>query len=157
MTRIAKYISYTEATKSQTATRLGISNRPGGWHLANMQYVGRFFDQMREHFGVPIYISSFFRSPELNRAIGGSPTSFHQVGAAIDCDADILGGISNRDIFNYFYESDLPFSELIWEFGDENNPAWVHIAALKGDDRRMIKRAIRTNGRSKIIQFEPSV
>lgn len=151
--KIAKYISYAEATKSQTATRLDIANKPGGYQLENMQFVGgAFFDPMREFFGVPVFVSSFFRSSELNRAIGGSQTSFHQIGAAIDCDADVFGRITNRDIFEFFYKSDLPFSELIWEFGTDDNPAWVHIAALKGAYDRDVKQAKRVNGK---IVYEP--
>ena len=87
------------------------------------------FEKVREHFDTPIYISSFFRSSKLNTKLKGSSTSQHcaNVGAAMDIDADVYKGVTNSDIFNYILEN-LNFDQLIWEFGNDENPDWVHIS-----------------------------
>lgn len=139
MSNISKYITYSEATKSQTATRLGIKNEPSQEALVSMRYVAsQIFDAIRDHFGIPIGVSSFYRSPELNKAVGGSATSQHTTGEAIDIDADIFGGITNSEIFKYVKEH-LTFDQLIWEYGDKLNPAWVHVSLRRnGINRQQI-------------------
>jgi len=131
--KLSENLSLDEVIKSNTAIRRGIDNTPSEEHLENLKYVAeKVFQPIREHFGVPIYISSGYRSPELNEAIGGSPRSFHSHGMALDLDQDGRNkGVSNADVF-YFIKDNLPFTELIWEFGDENNPNWVHVALAKG-------------------------
>lgn len=131
MGSISKYISYIEATKSQTAVRYGIDNSPTDEHLEAMKYVAtEIFDKVREHFGVPIGVSSFYRGPALNKKIGGSKTSQHCFGEAIDIDADIYGKITNKQIFDWI-RSNLTWDQMIWEFGDSNEPAWVHVSKTK--------------------------
>lgn len=128
---VSKYITYTEATKSNTATKLGIDNTPTDIQLQRMNYVGEnMFDCIREHFNVPLGISSFFRSERLNTKIGGSRTSQHVLGEAIDIDADIYGQLTNKEIFDYIYEN-LEYGQLIWEFGTSEEPAWVHVSLSK--------------------------
>jgi len=131
--KLSKNLSLDEVIKSNTAIRRGIDNTPSEEHLENLKYLAeKVFQPIREHFGVPIYISSGYRSPELNEAIGGSSKSFHCHGMALDLDQDGRNkGVSNADVF-YFIKNNLPFTELIWEFGDENNPNWVHVALAKG-------------------------
>lgn len=156
MTYICKYISYQEATKSQTATRLSINNTPNDYQLNNMRYVGQnLFDPMREYFGVAIGVSSFLRVPELNKAIGGSKRSFHPYGMAIDADGDIYDGVTNKEIF-YFIKDSLPFTELIWEYGNEENPAWVHMALVEGrEEEKQLKRIFKdSNGETHVIPFD---
>jgi len=102
MERISKYISYKEATQSQTATRKGIDNTPTEEHLKNMKFLGeKIFDPIREHFGVPLTVSSFYRSATLNKSIGGASTSQHTRGEAIDVDHDTL----NFQIFEWVREN----------------------------------------------------
>lgn len=126
MKNISKYISYDEAVTSQTATRKAILNAPNEKELICMQLVGiRVFDVVREHFGTPLRVSSFFRCLLLNNAIGGSKTSQHCKGQAIDIQG--TGKVSNKMIFDYIKDN-LDFDQLIWEFGNENNPAWVHVS-----------------------------
>lgn len=135
---ISKHISEAEAFKSQTAVRKGIDNTTTDeFILANMRYVAELFEQIRAHFGIPIGISSFYRSPALNKAVGGAKTSQHTRGEAIDIDADIFGGVTNKQIFDF--AKTLDFDKLIWEFGDSNNPAWVHISRKRvGKNRKQI-------------------
>lgn len=146
--RISKHISYKEATQSQTATRKGISNDPDAYQLQNMQLLAeKVFEPLREHFGVPIAINSFFRSQKLNKAIGGAAGSQHTQGRAIDID-DTLGGVSNKQMFDYI-KNHLDFDQLIWEFGDNNNPAWVHVSYVsETENRRRVLKASKKNGKT---------
>lgn len=146
MIRISKYISYNEATKSQTAIRYGIDNDPTDDHLEAMKYVAtEIFDPIREHFGVPIGISSFYRGPKLNKKIGGSKTSQHCFGEAIDIDADIYGKITNKQIFDYVREN-LTWDQMIAEFPSNGQPAWVHVSKTKRyPDRKEILVAYKNN------------
>lgn len=133
--------------KSQTAERKGIDNTPNEKVLAKMRIVGKkVFDKMREHFGVPVGVSSFYRSPELNKAIGGAKNSQHVKGEAIDIDADMFGGVTNKQIFDYIRKN-LDFDQLISEFGTEKKPAWIHVSyATK--NRKQVLRAEKVNGKT---------
>jgi hypothetical protein len=124
--KISKYISYKESVTSQTAIRHNVKNIPSDKEILNMQIVGlRVFDKVREHFGKPIKVSSFFRSVELNNLVKGSKSSQHTKGQAID----MIGtnGLTNSEIFNYIKDN-LDFDQLIWEYGNKKNPAWVHVS-----------------------------
>ena len=135
---ISEHITEAEAFKSQTATRKGIDNTTTDPEvLANMKHVAELFEQIRANFGKPIGISSFYRSPALNKAVGGAKTSQHVKGEAIDIDADIFGGVKNSEIFAF--AKTLDFDQLLWEFGDANEPAWVHISRKRiGKNRKQI-------------------
>ena len=149
---ISKHISYNEAIKSQAAIRLGIKNEPNSIELANMKRLAeKVFEPIRLHFGVPIGISSFYRSAIVNHKIGGSTSSQHCKGQAIDLDADIYGGVTNKEIF-YFVKDNLEFDQLIWEFGSNDEPAWVHIS-FSDNNRGQILRAISEKGSVKYVVF----
>ena len=148
--KLSKNLSLSEVTYSQTALRRDIDNSPTEAHIKNLKYVAeKVFQPIRDNFGVPIYISSGYRSQALNEAIGGSSRSFHSHGMALDLDQDGRNkGVSNADVFFYIKEC-LPFTELIWEFGNENNPNWVHVAIAPGrEDEKKIKIAEKVNGRT---------
>mgnify|MGYP003113707433 FL=1 len=126
--KLSKNLSLAEVTKSVTAKRLGIDNTPDEWVTENLKSIAEHvFQPLRNHFGRPIYVSSGYRSADLNRAIGGSIRSQHVEGRALDLDADVFGRVTNSKIFEYIREN-LTFDQLIWEFGDENNPDWVHVS-----------------------------
>mgnify|MGYP006921438617 FL=1 len=116
---ISKYLNYEEATKSQTATRLGIKNEPNTQQLEAMKYVAvNVFDKVREFVGGPLHASSFFRSEKLNAAIGGSSkTSQHMKGEAIDIDCDTFGHGTNQGIFDYI-RVNLEYDQVIGEYSD---------------------------------------
>jgi len=150
--KISDHISMKEALRSNTAQRLGINNMPDNETLVTMQVTAQhIFEPLRNHFNEPIYISSFYRSPELNKAIGGSTNSQHCKGEAIDID-DVYSKASNADFFNYIKDK-LEFDQLIWEFGDDENPAWVHVSYNLGKNRMRILKAIKENGRTKYIDI----
>ena len=126
--KLSKNLSLAEVTKSNTAKRLGIDNTPDDWTTENLRKVAEHvFQPLRDAFKCPIYVSSGYRGPELNRAIGGSLRSQHMEGRALDLDADVFGRCTNSEIFRYILNN-LTFDQLIWEFGDEDNPDWVHVS-----------------------------
>lgn len=146
MKKISKHISYKEATFSQTATRKDIDNTPNEEVLCRMQAVAEnIFEPLRAHVGGPIKINSFYRSINLNVAIGGAKSSQHTRGEAIDID-DTFGHMSNKEMFE-FIKDELDFDQLIWEFGDDNNPAWVHVSYVSNkNNRRRILKAEKQQG-----------
>lgn len=145
---ISKNISYKEATLSTTAKRLGIDNTPNAEQFSNMVHVAEnVFQPVREHFDTPIYVSSFFRSEALNKAIRGSSSSTHMKGEAMDLDADVYGKVTNAEIFHYIKDN-LEFDQLIWEFGTDMNPDWVHVSLSKGNNRKQILVAKRVDGKT---------
>lgn len=145
---VSKNISYAEATRSDTAKRLGIDNTPNAEQFSSMIHVAEnVFQPVREHFDTPIYVSSFFRSEALNKAIGGSSSSTHMKGEAMDLDADVYGKISNGVIFHYIKDN-IEFDQLIWEFGDSKNPDWVHVSLSKNNNRNQILVAKRVHGKT---------
>ena len=132
---ISKHISYKEATYSRTATRLGIENKPDEDQLKNMKLIAEeIFEPLRMWVGGPIKVNSFFRSPKLNTAIGGSSKSQHCHGQAIDLD-DTFGRATNAEMFEFIREH-LNFDQMIWEFGDDDNPDWVHVSYVSPQENR---------------------
>ena len=156
MERISQHITMLEATKSQTATRKGIINIPTDEDIKRMKLVAdTCFEPLRVYFGVPIGISSFFRCEELNTAIGGSKTSQHRFGEAIDIDADMYGGITNKDIFDYL-RYNVVFDQLIFEFRKpDGNPSWVHVSYTeRSKNRGQVLEAYSENGRTKYKPYK---
>jgi zinc D-Ala-D-Ala carboxypeptidase len=147
--KLSQYVSLSEVTKSDTATKRGIDNSPTPEHLENLKVIcTEVFDKVREHFDVPIFISSGYRSAALNKAIGGSATSDHNLGKALDLDQDFKGnGVTNKQVFDYIKQN-LDFDQLIWEFGSNDNPDWVHVGYRKGANRKQILRAKKVGSKT---------
>jgi len=145
---ISKHISYKESTQSQTATRLGIDNTPNETELFAMENAANMtFEQVREWYGKPIIVSSFFRSKALNEAVKGSSTSDHVNGYAIDMDTEN----DNRLLFEWCMKN-LEFDQLIWEFGGK----WVHISYRldSTQNRNMVLDASVVNGKTVYTQIK---
>jgi hypothetical protein len=155
--KLSNYVSLSEVTKSDTAKRKGISNEPTPEHLENLKTISvEVFDKVREHFGVPIYISSGYRSEALNKAIGGSKNSDHNLGRALDLDQDGHGnGVTNMEVFE-FIKDNLEFDQLIGEFQRaDGNFDWVHVGYRKGANRKQILVAYRdASGKTKYKPFK---
>ena len=135
MNKISEHISYKEAVRSDTADRLNIINLPNESELDNMSIISeKIFEPLRSHVGGPIRINSFFRSVELNKAIGGSSTSQHCKGQAFDLD-DSYGCMTNAEMYK-FVKDNLDFDQMIWEFGDDENPNWIHISYVSQEKNR---------------------
>jgi hypothetical protein len=149
MNRISKHITYKEATRSVTALRLGIENKPSEYELQNMELIAeKVFEPLREAVNGPIKINSFYRSEELNKSIGGSSRSQHCQGRAIDID-DFYGYVSNSYMY-YYIKDNLDFDQLIWEFGTDTNPDWVHVSYVDNDsNRKRCLLAYKEGGKTK--------
>ena len=148
--KLSEHLDLSEVTRSESAKRKGISNIPTEAHIANFKLLAeKIFEPIRTHFRCPIIISSGYRSKELNAAIGGSLTSQHCQGEAIDIDMDgTPNGVTNRMVFDYIKDN-LEFDQLIFEFGDKENPDWVHVSyESSGKQRKQILRATRVNGKT---------
>ena len=133
--KISDHITYAEAIHSQTAKRKGIDNTPNPNQIEAMKLLAeKVFEPLREWVGGPIKVYSFFRSPELNTKIGGSKTSQHCKGQAIDID-DVYGYKTNSDMYHWIKEN-LSFDQMIWEFGTDTQPNWVHVSYVSEENNR---------------------
>ena len=132
MSRLSEYLSVAEFERSPTAARKGIRNRMGPAQTARARALGRdVFDPLRRVAG-PLRVSSGYRSPKLNRAIGGSATSEHTKGGAVDCETALhadRGGLSVRELFDLARLLRLPFDQAILEFVSKADPmaGWLHL------------------------------
>ena len=137
MKKISENISYKEATYSETAKRLGISNKPKKEHIENMELIAeKIFQPLREWVDHPIRINSFYRSEELNLRIGGAISSAHKEGLAIDLDS--LGGKTNLEMLHYIKDH-LDFDVLINEYpNEEGEPKWIHVSWNKKKNRKQV-------------------
>ena len=145
---ISKHISEKEGVYSITATRRGIDNVPNIEQLSNMRLLAEeVFEPLRAYVGGPIKINSFFRCPELNTAIGGSGKSQHCKGQAIDID-DTFGNMTNAEMYHWIKDN-LDFDQMIWEFGDDDEPNWIHISYVsKEENRNRCLRAKKHKGKT---------
>jgi hypothetical protein len=152
--KLSNNLDLSEVTRSESAKRNGISNMPTPEHIENFKVLAeKIFQPIREHFGVPIHISSGYRSKELNAKIGGSATSQHCKGEAIDIDMDgSTNGVTNKMVFDYIKDN-LPFDQLIWEFGNDHNCDWVHVSYNKQKQRKQVLKAYKINGATKYINY----
>lgn len=156
MSQISAHLSMREVTNSATAKRLGIDNTPTPEHLANLKLLAeKVFEPIRAHFQKPIGVSSGYRSKALNDATpGSSATSQHCSGEALDLDQDSTGtGITNKQVFDYIKDN-LDFDQLIWEYGTDSNPDWVHVSyESTGRQRKQILRCTRVGGKPKYTPY----
>jgi hypothetical protein len=153
--KLSEHLDLSEVVRSESAKRKGISNMPTAEHIANFKLLAEnIFEPIRNHFRCPIIISSGYRSKELNAAIGGSATSQHCSGEAIDIDMDgTPNGVTNRMVFDYIKDN-LTWDQMIFEFGDKENPDWVHVSyESSGKQRKQILRAVRTNGKTSYLPY----
>ena len=148
---ISEHISDKEGVYSRTALRLGINNKPNKKQLNNMMLLAdEIFEPLRTYTNGPIKINSFYRSPELNTAIGGSATSQHCKGQAMDID-DTFGKATNAEMYHWIKDN-LDFDQMIWEFGDDDNPNWVHISYVSPEDNRnRCLKAYKDKGKTKYM------
>jgi len=125
-----------EVITSQTAIRKKIDNTPSEAVILNLIIVAvHVFQRVRDHFGKPIRVSSGYRSPKLNKEVGGSASSQHVTGEALDIQG--TNGVTNAQIFQYIKDN-LDFDQLIWEYGTEGEPAWVHVSYRKKGNRKQV-------------------
>ena len=148
---ISQHVSYKEGVYSRTAQRLEIENTPNNEQLDNMEVIANeVFEPLREWVGKPIKVNSFFRCLKLNTAIGGAKSSQHMKGQAMDID-DTFGYATNAEMYHFIKEN-LDFDQLIWEFGDDDNPNWLHVSYVSPEkNRKRCLKAYKEQGRSKYM------
>lgn len=148
---ITKNLTLEELIHSDTAKAKGIDNSPTNEHLKYLiEIANNVFQPLRDGIGKPIRISSGYRSEKLNKAVGGSKTSQHNKGQALDLVATT--GFTNKDIFDYI-KKHLEFDQLIYEFGNNVNPDWVHVSYNKGKNRKQVLKAIKKDGKTVYINY----
>jgi len=146
--KLSKNLTLAEVTKSATAIKHGISNQPTIEHMENLKAVAEnVFQPIRDYFDKPIAVTSGYRSQELNELIGGVSRSQHSKGEALDLDADVFGGLENYQLFHRIKDH-TDFDQLIWEFGDDENPAWVHVSYSRTKNRGEVLKAVKQNGKT---------
>jgi 4-hydroxy-3-methylbut-2-en-1-yl diphosphate synthase IspG/GcpE len=137
--RLSKNFVLSEITRSNTARRLGINNEPEKKHLESMQrIITNLIQPMRDALG-PIRITSGYRSPSLNRAIGGSSKSQHCKGEALDLQFWKEGQMCNKEVFDWVLKSGLDFDQMI----DEFDFAWIHISLKEKKNRKQVLMAYK--------------
>jgi zinc D-Ala-D-Ala carboxypeptidase len=153
--KLSAHLDLSEVTRSDSAKRNGISNIPTPEHLENFKKLAQHvFEPIRNHFGVPINISSGYRSKALNKAIGGSSTSDHCYGRAIDIDMDgSSSGVTNNDIFHWIKDN-LKFKQLIAEFPEVGKLGWVHVAYGDGLNNNQILVATKKAGKTVYLPYK---
>lgn len=143
--KLSTYFSYDELAGSSYAARQGLDNTPPAAALAALKYTANMMDRVRALLGVPIIISSGYRSPVVNTAINGSPNSQHVKGEAVDFTAPSFG--SPADIARAIAASHIPFDQLILEYN-----AWVHISFVRVNPRIQTLTITRQGTRQGIYQ-----
>jgi hypothetical protein len=144
--RLSENFILAEATRSDWAAKHNIMNVPNAEQLAAIKYAANQMEKVRHLLGAPILISSWLRVPELNKAIGGSPTSSHCFGYALDFTSPRFG--STRTIAQTIADSAITFSQLILEFPDKPNGGWVHIDFNPKPNKNPIMTATKVNGKT---------
>lgn len=155
--KLSKNFTLRELTESTTATRLGIDNSPDAQQISNLaELCENVLQPIRDRIGKPIRVTSGFRNVETNRAIGGSTTSDHCRGCAVDVKLIVDGENVSEIIYHTLLAMDIPFKQMIWEFGDRfedekmgQTPQWVHIAYDKSNNKRQTLEAYKTNNQTK--------
>ena len=154
--QISKHLTFEECTRSETADKFGIvNNNPNQSVVENMKLLAeKVFEPIRVHFKAPIYVSSMYRGLVLNQAIKGSLTSQHCSGQAMDIDMGDKGKPTNFEIFQYI-KKNLKFDQLIYEFGTDKNPAWVHVSYSATHNRGQVLKAKKNElGKTKYENYK---
>lgn len=153
--KLSNNFSLSEFTDSNTAERRGIDNSPTAEHIHNMVALcENVLQPLRERIGKSIRVSSGYRSEALNDAIGGATrngkaVSEHCKGMAADIKLIVNGENQSQILYNTILAMDIPFRQMIWEFGDDDTPNWVHISFNPSDNKRQCLRAYKDNGKTK--------
>ena len=151
--QLSENLSLAEVIRSETAKRNGISNKPTPRHLENLKIIaGSIFQPIRNFFHRAIHLSSGYSSEELNAFIKGSKSSQHCTGEALDIDMDGTE-VTNKEVFDYIKDN-LEFDQLIWEFGTNDNPDWVHVSyKASGKQRKQVLKATKVKGKTVYVPY----
>jgi hypothetical protein len=137
--KLSNSFNLIEFTSSETASRRGIDNTPSIAVIENLRFLcENVLQPLRDKYGKSINITSGYRSPKLNKAIGGSSTSQHCFGQAADIQVDRKDYLKVWEILKT-----LPFDQIIWEFGTESAPDWIHVSFVQGKNRGQKLKAVK--------------
>ena len=143
---LSAHVTLAEFENSPTATTHGINNKMNESQIASAKLLcENVFEPLRLYLNTPIKINSGYRSAQLNKMIKGSLTSQHCKAEALDLHIGAKG-------FN-FIKDKLEFDQLIWEFGNDENPSWVHVSYKKGRNRKQVLKAYKQNGKTKYSSY----
>jgi len=143
---LSAHVTLKEFQNSPTATTHGINNQMNESQIASAKLLcENVFEPLRIHLNTPIKISSGYRSPQLNKMIKGSLSSQHCKAEAMDIKINAKGF--------HFIKDKLEFDQLIWEFGNDENPSWVHVSYKKGRNRKQVLKAYKQNGKTKYSSY----
>lgn len=147
--KLTENFSLHELTFSPTAIKKGIYNTPTAEHIDNLRLLcEKVLQPLRDHMKCTVNVSSGYRSAALNSVIGGSKTSQHCFGQA----ADLQVEERNHEVFN-FIKNKLEFDQLIWEFGTDAEPSWVHVSYTNKNNRKQVLKAIKVNGKTQYVRI----
>ena len=139
--KISEYYTLRDAVFSPTAVRAQIDNLPTPEHLANIKAVAtEVLDAIKDQ--VDFKINSFYRSRALNSFVKGALHSQHLKGEAVDIDSRDNARLW-QEIKHLYNTKQIDFDQLIWEFGDDNAPDWIHISYSRKKNRRQVLRAVK--------------
>jgi hypothetical protein len=137
--KLSNSFNLIEFTSSETASRRGIDNTPSIAVIENLRLLcENVLQPLRDKYGKSINITSGYRSPKLNKAIGGSTTSQHCFGQAADIQVDKKDYLKVWEILKT-----LPFDQIIFEFGTELAPDWIHVSFVEGKNRGQKLKAVK--------------
>lgn len=161
MTYLTKHFSYREMTRSETARRHGIDNTPNASELDNIRYTAEQLEKIRAYLNnkyqrpIAIIVTSCFRNEKVNRLVGGSKTSAHRYGLAVDCDATgFISADFAKEIITMKNEGLIDYDQLILEFPERGDGAWVHIGFKKNGvgHRKQVLTAVKRGGKTTYLQ-----
>jgi hypothetical protein len=137
---LSAHVTLAEFENSPTATTHGINNKMSATQIASAKLLcEKVFEPLRLYLNTPIKINSGYRSAQLNKKIGGSTTSQHCKAEALDLHIGAKGF--------HFIKDKLEFDQLIWEFGNDENPQWVHVS-FSSKNRKQVLKATKKNGKT---------
>lgn len=155
--QLSKRFNLAQLTASSKAKEMKLDNMPTQEHLTNLKATAEFLDKLIDEF-IKVYpnaefnINSSYRCPAVNKAVGGSETSQHQFGQAIDIDVIIDGAVANAEFFNFIKTGEHgDFGQLIWEFGNAKQPNWVHVSTPTDRIKNQVKYATKVEDKTKYL------
>lgn len=145
---LSEHVTIAEFEYSETAMNYGISNKMDSTQTQKAKLLcENVFEKIRTHLGKPIKINSGFRSLALNKRMGGAKNSQHCLGEAMDLN------IQDKKVFDWI-KNNIEFDQLIYEFGSDLAPQWIHISYRQGNNRKQVLRGIKKAGKTVYIPYE---
>ena len=154
--KLTNNFTLSELIEAGSARRLGLDEQfnPPADIVCNLNALAKnILQPLRDHFGHSITVTSGYRSPKVNKAVGGAANSDHLYGYAADIQLWVNGENKNQALFDAVLKLKLPFRQMIDEFGTDEFPAWIHISYNPKDLKRQCLRARKVNGKTVYTQI----